>query len=136
MPELRWIDTSRLQRWTVVLPPRLSLEEFVEEFGEAMELLHRLPPRQRLVVLTDLTQVAASDSRRRQASARFIREHKDALRMHVVAWGFVANGVMRGALTAISWLHAFPVPMNVFATRRECEVWLEAQLAADGKGDR
>jgi hypothetical protein len=131
MAELRWIDTSRPEKWICVLPSRLTLEEFVEEFGEAMESLRRLPPGRRLVVLTDLAQLAASDSRRRQRAAQFIRENKAVLRRHVVAWGFVAAGVMRGALTAIGWLHAFPVPMSVFATREECERWLEARLAND-----
>ena len=131
MTALRWIDTSRPEKWICVLPARLTVEEFTEEFGEAMESLRRLAPHQRLVVLTDLTQLAASDSRRRQRAAQFMKDNKVVLRQHVIAWGFVAAGVMRGALTAIGWLNAFPVPMSVFATRRDCENWLEARLAED-----
>lgn len=128
---LRWIDTSRPEKWVVVLPAQLTVEEFAEEFGEAMESLRRLPPDRRLVVLTDLTQLTGSDSRRRQRAAQFIKENRAVLRQHVVAWGFVAGGVMRGALTAIGWLNAFPVPMNVFVTRHECDSWLEAQMMHD-----
>jgi hypothetical protein len=131
MTALRWIDTSRPEKWICILPARLTVEDFVEEFGGAMESLRRLPPDQRLVVLTDLMQVVSSDSRRRQHAAQFIKDNKVLLRQHVVAWGFVAAGVARGALTAIGWLHAFPVPMSVFATREECERWLEARLAND-----
>src|SRR5688572_29674903 len=131
MTTLRWIDTSHPQKWICVLPARLTVEEFVQEFGEAMESLRRLPPDQRLVVLTDLAQVAGSDSRRRQRAADFIRENKALLRKHVVAWGFVASGVMRGALTASGWLHAFPVPMSVFIRRQDCETWLDERLAND-----
>jgi len=131
MTALRWIDTSRPEKWICILPARLTVEEFTAEFGEAMESLRRLPPHQRLVVLTDLTQVAGSDPRRRKRAAQFMKDNKVVLRQHVVAWGFVAAGVMRGALTAIGWLNAFPVPMSVFATRRDCETWLDARLADD-----
>ena len=63
---------------------------------------------------------------------KFIKEHKEAFRRHIIAWGFVTTkGVIRGALTAISWLRAFPVPMNVFATRHECDAWLAERLAKD-----
>ena len=134
MTALRWIDTSRPQKWICVLPERLTVEEFTEEFGGAMESLQRLPPDRRLVVLTDLTQLTSSDSRRRQRAAQFMRDYKVVLRRHVVAWGFVAAGVMRGALTAIGWLNAFPVPMSVFATRSDCETWLDARLADDLRG--
>jgi hypothetical protein len=71
---------------------------------------------------------------RRQRAAQFIKEHRDVFRRHIIAWGFVSTkGVIRGALTAIAWLRAFPVPMDVFATRRECDAWLEERLAADSK---
>jgi hypothetical protein len=136
MTALRWIDTSRPEKWICILPARLTVEDFVEEFGGAMESLRRLPPDQRLVVLTDLMQVVSSDSRRRQHAAQFIKDNKVLLRQHVVAWGFVAAGVARGALTAIGWLHAFPVPMSVFGTRWECENWLEGRWMDELRGRR
>ena len=131
MARLRWIDTSSPEKWICVLPAHLTIEEFDQEFGEAMETMRRLPDDQRLVVLTDLSQVAESNSRRRKSAAQFITEYKAVLHRHVVAWGFVASGVMRGALTAIGWIGAFPVPMSAFTTRRECEAWLEERLTED-----
>lgn len=135
MPALRWIDTSHARKWICVLPENFTFEEFTREFAGAIEELRRLPPNHRVVVLTDMEQMGHSEARRRQASAQFIKEHREVFRRHIIAWGFVSTkGVIRGALTAISWLRAFPVPMNVFSTRRECEAWLEERLAADTTG--
>ena len=130
MGELRWIDTSLPLKWTCVLPAQYTADELLDEFGQAMVALRKLAPDRRLVVLTDLSQVVGSDSRRRQRLAEFMTENKALIGKHVVAWGFVAHGVLRGALTALSWTRAFPVPMSVFGARAPCEAWLHDQLAA------
>jgi hypothetical protein len=138
MTTLRWIDTSHPQKWIIVLPALYTSEELFQEFGEAIEALRQLPRDRRIVVLTDLTKVGGSDSRRRQRIAQIIGDNRVLLARHIVAWGFVASGIMRGALTALSWIRAFPVPMSVFSTRRECEAWIDEQLAAAtraGKSD-
>jgi hypothetical protein len=135
MTALRWIDTSNSRKWICVLPERFTFDEFSKEFANAIVELQRLPAGHRVVVLTDMEQMTHSEARRRQAAAQFIKEHREVFRRHIIAWGFVCTkGVIRGALTAIAWLRAFPVPMNVFATRRECDAWLEERLAADAKG--
>jgi hypothetical protein len=133
MPALRWIDTtSQPRRWMIVLPEHFTVEEFTDEFSNAIDELRRLPASRRIVVLTDLERMTYSEPRRRQAAAQFFKEHKGAFRRHIIAWGFVTTkGVIRGALTAISWLRAFPVPMSVFSTRPECEAWLQERLAED-----
>jgi hypothetical protein len=132
MTALRWIDTSHPRKWICILPAKFTFEEFEQEFSRAIEELRRLPLDRRVVVLTDMDQMNHSEARRRQLSAQFIKEHKEVFRRHIIAWGFVTSkGVIRGALTAIAWLRAFPVPMNVFATRRECEAWLDERLAAE-----
>jgi hypothetical protein len=132
MSELRWIDTSLPFKWVCILPAHYTADELLDEFGKAMEQLRQLPPDRRLVVLTDLSQVVDSDSRRRQRIAQFLSEHKRLIASHVIAWGFVANGVLRGALTALSWVGAFPVTMSVFGSRAHCEAWLNNQLTASG----
>jgi hypothetical protein len=133
MVELRWIDTSLPFKWVCVLPAQYSADELLEEFRSAMTALRELTPDRRIVVLTDLTRVITSDSRRRQRIAQFMSENRILISKHVIAWGFVAHGVLRGALTALSWTHAFPVPMDVFGSRPPCDAWLNAQLAADGR---
>jgi hypothetical protein len=134
---MAWIDTSHANKWIVVLPGVFTFEEFDDEFTTAIDDLRRRPPGYRVVVLTDMEQMTHSEARRRQRAAQFIREHRDVFRQHIIAWGFVSTkGVIRGALTAIAWLRAFPVPMNVFATRRECHTWLDEQLAAERAGRR
>ena len=134
MAALRWIDTSLSFKWQCVLPANYTADELLDEFGKAMDELRKLKPDHKLVVLTDLSQVAGSDSRRRQRIAQFMSENRMLISQHVLAWGFVANGVLRGALTALSWSRAFPVPMNVFGSRPPCDAWLNAQLAAKGHG--
>lgn len=133
MTALRWIDTSRPRKWICVLPENFTFEDFTQEFANAIEELRRMPLGHRVVVLTDMDRMNHSEARRRQRSAEFIRDNKEVFRRHIIAWGFVTNkGVIRGALTAIAWLRAFPVPMKVFATRAECEAWLDRKLATDG----
>jgi hypothetical protein len=135
MAALRWIDTSQPRKWICVIPANFTFEEFTQEFMAAIDELRCLPNGHRVVVLTDMEQMTHSEARRRQRSAQFIKEHKEVFREHIIAWGFVSTkGVIRGALTAISWLRAFPVPMNVFTTRRECEAWLEERVVADAAG--
>jgi hypothetical protein len=132
MAELRWIDTSLPFKWICVLPAQYSADELLEEFGRAMDALRVLGTGRRLVVLTDLSQVTSSDSRRRQRIAQFMSENKSLIGTHVIAWGFVAHGMLRGALTALSWTKAFPVPMSVFGSRPDCDAWLNTQLTAQG----
>jgi hypothetical protein len=132
MTALRWIDKSHPRKWICVLPERFTFEEFSQEFSNAIEELRRLPVGHRVAVLTDMEHMSHSEARRRQRSAQFIKENKAVFRRHIVAWGFVSTrGVIRGALTAIGWLRAFPVPMKVFTTRLECDAWLDERLAAD-----
>jgi hypothetical protein len=133
MAALRWIDTSLSFKWICVLPAEYSAEELLDEFGAAMEALRELTPDRKIVVLTDLSRVLSSDSRRRQRIAQFMAQHKLLISTHVIAWGFVAHGLLRGALTALSWSRAFPVPMSVFGSRPACDAWLNAQLAASGR---
>jgi hypothetical protein len=135
MTELRWIDTSLSFKWVIVLPAEYTTDELIEEFSHAMDALRQLAPDRRIVVLTDVSRVISSDSRRRQRIAQFMNEHKILIGKRVIAWGFVAHGVLRGALTALSWIGAFPVPMSVFGSRPDCDAWLNAQLAADGHRD-
>jgi hypothetical protein len=132
MTALRWIDTSLPFKWICVLPDRYTADELLDEFGKAMDELRKLPADRRLVVLTDLTKVTGSDSRRRQRIAQFMSENSSLIKEHVMAWGFVAHGVLRGALTALSWSRAFPVPMSVFGSRPACDAWLNSHLTAQG----
>ena len=133
MTALRWIDTSLPFKWICILPARYTTDELLDEFGKAMGALRALGTDCRLVVLTDLTQVTGgSEPRRRQRLVQFMSENQSVISEHVIAWGFVAHGVLRGALTALSWSRAFPVPMSVFGSRLECETWLNAQLTAQG----
>jgi hypothetical protein len=134
---LRWIDTTHANKWIVVLPGSFTFEEFSEEFNAGIEDLRKRPAGYRVVVLTDMEQMNHSEARRRQRAAQFIKENREVFRQHIIAWGFVSTkGVIRGALTAIAWLRAFPVPMNVFSTRRECHEWLDEQLVVERAGRR
>jgi hypothetical protein len=131
-PKFRWIDTRNPLFWRCVLPPHYSVEEFAREFDLATEVIRTLPPGRRFVYFVDMSEVTHSDPRNRNRVARFLVDCEAPLRLHMIAWGMVIpNSVMRGAITAISWLGKFPVPLQVFDDARECEHWLDQQLALD-----
>jgi hypothetical protein len=85
-----------------------------------------------LVDITALTEVPTAVQRRTYAAWR--KAHFEALRRHVVAVAFVVGDrpILRGGLTALSWLAQHPSPEAYFATREEALAWLHARLDQDG----
>lgn len=122
-----WIDTSRPDMWVVTLPERYTVEEFAAEFDALTLRLRALSPREATTVMIDVTSLQRSDPRNRARAARFFREEAHELRQKVRAWGFVSpSATLRGAITAIGWLGAFPTPTQTFDKREPCERWLLA----------
>jgi hypothetical protein len=129
VPELGWIDCARPEMWVVVLPREYTVEEFASEFDVLTARLHAL--RHPTTVLIDVTHLGRSDPRNRARAAEFFRAEADELRRRVRAWGFVSpSPVLRGAITAIGWLGAFPIPTQTFADRAHCERWLLSRHGA------
>jgi hypothetical protein len=127
-----WADVSNPESWSCQLPPDFSVEDFSREMENLAEALLQLPAGRRVTVLIDLTLVANSDPRRRAAAVRFFNARASTLRTYVAAWGFVSvSPVIRGSITAISWLASFPVPVRVFADAYGCNAWLAQVLALE-----
>jgi len=131
----RWIDTSDAQRWKCELPATYSVEDFTAEFDRATEVFNMLPANARFVYVADFTRVVHSDPRNRARVARFLRECGGPIKRHMIAWGIVTpHALLRGAITAVTWLGTFPVTTRVFAERDDCDAWLEQQLAMEQRG--
>ena len=127
-----WADVSNPETWSCQLPPHFSVDEFSCEMENLAEGLLALPVGRRLTVLIDLTLVEESDPRRRAAAVRFFNARASTLRTYVAAWGFVSvSPLIRGSITAISWLASFPVPVRVFADAYGCHAWLAQVLALE-----
>ena len=82
-----------------------------------------------LVDVTRLDTVPSAVQRRRYAAWR--KRNEDALRERVVAVAFVTGNrpLVRGALTALSWLARHPSPERAFEDRTDATAWLYSTLA-------
>ncbi len=127
-----WIDTRDPYWWKCEIPPVYTVDEFTAEFDRASHVfLHGLS-NERFVYSADFSSVEASDPRNRARVALFLRECAEPIKRHIIAWGIVApRPLMRGAITAVTWLGQFPVTTRVFAERTECDDWLAQQLAIE-----
>jgi hypothetical protein len=89
----------------------------------------------RIISLVDITEVAEPPTAvQRRTYAAWREAHFAALRRHVVAVAFVVGDrpILRGGLTALSWLAQHPSPEAYFATREEGLAWLDVRLDQDG----
>jgi hypothetical protein len=83
-----------------------------------------LARRQRFLMLFDLRGASSSPSRRRRLLEWGLR-HEPELRAYLGASALVVgNGLERGFVTAMLWLHPVPWPMRVFSSVAEAEAWL------------
>jgi hypothetical protein len=66
----------------------------------------------------------------RALQARWEKHNHELLKQRVVGVGFAAPSLlMRGAITAMSWIHPWPHPCEVFASYREAEAYARGKLA-------
>jgi hypothetical protein len=89
----------------------------------------------RFISLVDITELnAVPTALQRKTYAGWRNAHFEELRRHVVAVAFVVGDrpLLRGGLTALSWLAPHPSPEGFFAGREEAVDWLHKRLDADG----
>jgi hypothetical protein len=87
------------------------------------------------VSMADVTlMTAVPTALQRKTYATWRKEHFDLLRRHVVAVGFVVGDrpLLRGGLTALSWVAPHPSPEGYFAEREEAIAWLRKVLDSNG----
>lgn len=70
----------------------------------------------RHVLLVDTAHAAQGTSQQRKAQSDWQKQHRAFFEEHTVSAVFISSSlVVRGALTAIGWLHAFPYRYSVVA---------------------
>lgn len=74
------------------------------------------------------TPPAGAGERRRMADIVSVADKKTG---HLIAASAVVtdSGLMRGVLTAVTWIHSPPYPLRPFADDREARAWLRVSLA-------
>ncbi len=88
----------------------------------------------RFISLVDVSQmVEVPTALQRQTYAAWRKAHFEELRRHVIAVGFVVGDrpLLRGGLTALSWLAKHPSPESFFSEREDALMWLRARQMAD-----
>jgi hypothetical protein len=111
-------------RWPVVICEMVGvstdaeIDEFIRTVAQALS--RRVPH----YVIIDARRGESMSSKHRRQIADWVTRNQPELRAHRVGLALVAeSALIRGALTAIYWLHAPPYPTKVFARIEEAEAW-------------
>lgn len=101
------------------------------EWGRAMDDIERIYQRREpFVHLSDTSEVRSMPSPKLR---RLLADRARDLRPLVVRYSLgdariVTSGVVRGAMTAISWIYSHPAPLKYFGTLGEGLDWCIGQL--------
>jgi hypothetical protein len=99
---------------------RTTDAELVEALDHVKELMEEVASGEKIFVLTDLSRSKAASASQRKVGAEFSARSAALQRRTVVGNAFViTSAVVRGVVTAVSWLRSSPVPTKVVATREE-----------------
>ncbi len=118
-----------LSRWPLVLvtfPDAQASDDDVRQFiDDQRAMLHR---KQLHGVVTDARHARVISPHQRRMMADWLTEAERLNRQYTVAMAVVSDSALvRGAMTAVTWMKEPPVPMKPFATLREgSEYVLEA----------
>lgn len=86
-----------------------------------------------LGVLMDLRRADRPSPIQRKRLAQWTEEKAGPLKRQCLGMSFVIDrAIIRGALTAILWLHPLPMPHGVFGKYEESEAWIIERLEAAG----
>ncbi len=123
--------TTDLSRWPIVVmtPPSRAMTD--QEFKDYLDWVERHITRrgETYTIINDVRRVPAPSA----AQRRFIAERMDRLRPFSARYcaGSVMvfeSTLMRGIMTAISWMAKPDHPVKVCATVEDALVWCEVQL--------
>jgi hypothetical protein len=122
-------DTAYFPLVISTLPPVVTEETLAALMDGQREVFAR---RERFAHLGDLRALSGlPNARIRQRLAQWTKEiERDSARYNVGSALVVPNALVRGGLTALSWLHQPPSPQYVGATVPECYAWCIAKLEA------
>ncbi len=90
-----------------------------------------LARRERYAVVVDASRSGVIDSAQRKLQAEWMQQHDRELRLFCAGVAFViTNPLVRGALTAITWLSPLPMPSTVVDRRDAALAWCRERLSA------
>ena len=88
-----------------------------------------LDRRERYAIVVDATRASVIDSAQRKLQAEWMQRRDRDLRTFCLGTAFViTNPLVRGALTAITWLSPLPMPSTVTDRRETAIAWCRARL--------
>ena len=124
------IDDSKWPLVLIVWPEHPVTDEDIDAF--VAERRAQLPRGPHVTLhLTEGGSGLGSKQRRRMAS--YLDEDTEKVRGRLLASALVApKPVIRGMITAITWLTSPPFPQRVFADRPSAEAWLAQVLEVAG----
>jgi len=94
-----------------------TFQAYLDVMGE--ELRHRSHDK-KVCVFYHIAELAAMDSKRRQALAGVLAEHEAKIRRTTTAFAYAArSGFARGVLTALFWLAPPPYPYRITGSPQE-----------------
>lgn len=89
-----------------------------------------LARRERYAIVVDASRSGVIDSAQRKLQAEWMLQHERELRLFCAGIAFViTNPLVRGALTAITWLSLPPMPSTVVNRRDTAVAWCREKLS-------
>lgn len=130
MGTLQYIDASGLPLVLVTAPAEIDMGWVDTFIGGYEPLLRRGEP---FVTVTDVTRVCSRPPPTvRKALAEWSREVEPLLvKCSKGDARVVQSAIIRGAMTAVGWVHQHPVPQQWFGTLGEAVTWALARLDAE-----
>jgi hypothetical protein len=121
------VDESSFPLVVVSLPAEWSDAEWDAYLAQ----MRRFPTRrERYVTLTDARGAGTPSAAQRKRAAEVMAEDAALSKRFNVANALVfESAILRGMVTAITWLTPPPVPMQTFATPRQACEWLDGLFA-------
>lgn len=133
-PTGSWLDVGKEPLHHLVLPPEYTYEELDAELT-AVERYYRARVRENpdlfFATLVDVRAIRRSNAKNRSRFTQIGADMKSLLEQNFAAVaGVVSNPVIKGAVTAATWVFPFPCPWATFTDPRAAEGWLREKLAA------
>jgi hypothetical protein len=121
------IDDSRSPLVVVRYVGRVDDDAFRAYLDSHRKVLDKGEP---YALLADALEAGVPSPPQRRMQAEFLRVEQHRLARLCVGTAFIiSSGVIRGALTAILWMQALPMPFTVLSTRAAGELWCRQRLA-------
>lgn len=115
-------------------PPNLSEAAFDAGLKEFVSLCQWHRRRgSHFAIVADCTTADAPNARIRKLMSTTFQENDATLRKVVVCWAVVMNsGLVRGVITALSWVYPPPMPFATHESISGAEAWCLHELSRKG----